>query len=62
MVDAVEARGRIRAAFSNHYRAERDRSEKCIGDIIDILQERDSSADEQTDAILERIIVHYSRS
>jgi hypothetical protein len=61
MVDAIEARGMIRTAFSNHYRAERDRSEKCIGDIIDILQERDSS-DEQTVAILERIIVHYSRS
>lgn len=60
MVDAVEARGMIRAAFSNHYRAEHDRSEKCIGDILDILQERDSS--EQTVAILERIIVHYSRS
>lgn len=62
MVDAVEARNVIRRAFSNHYQAERDRSEKCIGDICDILQERDSSSDEQTVAILDRIIKHYSRS
>lgn len=61
MVDATEARTSIRAAFCNHYRAERDRSEKCIGEIIDILQERDTTSDEQTVAILERIIQHYSR-
>jgi hypothetical protein len=63
MGDAIDSRRMtIKAAFCNHYRAERDRSEKCIGDIIDILQERDTSADEQTNAILERIITHYSRS
>jgi|GEM_PF-4892895 len=61
MVEATEARALIRAAFTDHFRNERERSEKCIGDIIDILQERDSTSDAQTVAILERIIQHYSR-
>jgi UDP-2,3-diacylglucosamine pyrophosphatase LpxH len=62
MVDAVEARIMFKSAFINHYKNERERSESCIGDIIDILQTRDTSSDDQTVEILERIIRHYSRS
>lgn len=62
MTDALERRAAFKAAWIRYYRAERDRSERCIGEIMDILEDR-ANADNQTiDAILDRIIKHYDRS
>lgn len=48
------------AAMKRHYQGERDRSEKCLGDIIEILQKQ-LGEDEQIDEIVNRLISHYDR-
>lgn len=61
MSDGPERRVAIKNAFIRHYRAERDRSEACIGDIIDALGDRDNTPEQTVQAILDRIIMHYDR-
>jgi hypothetical protein len=47
--------------FIRHHRKERERSESCIGDIIDILGDRDNTDAQTIQAIIDRIISHYDR-
>lgn len=61
MTDAVERRGAFKNAWIRYYRGERERSEGCIGDIIEALGDRDASDAETIEAILNRIIKHYDR-
>ena len=51
----------FREALSRHYKAERDRTEGCLGDIINILQNRTAQPGELVDDILMRLIKHYER-
>jgi len=48
----------FKTAIARHYKAQRDRAEECIGDIIKIL---DQDGD-QSEQILNRLIEHYSPS
>lgn len=51
----------IRALFADHYKAERNRAEDCLGDIIKILQVKDADESARLDQILDRMIRHYQR-
>jgi hypothetical protein len=62
MSDAIERRSVFKSVFANYYKAERDRSESCIRDIMDVLEDKDSSDSETIEAILSRIIQHYKRT
>lgn len=61
MTDSEERRMRFKNAFIRHYKNERERSESCISDIIDILGDRDNTEAQNIAAILDRIVVHYDR-
>ena len=52
---------KVRAAFSKYYETERNRSEACLGDIINILSRGDMDDAEQVANIVNRLIKHYSR-
>jgi len=52
---------KVREAFAEFYKLERDRGEACLGDIIKILQVPDISESERLNQILERMIRHYKR-
>ncbi len=52
----------FKAALARHYKAERDRSEECLGDIIKILDWSDAMESTQVEKILERLIAHYDRA
>lgn len=56
-----ERRIMFKNAFLRHSRKERDRSEACIGDIIDILGDRDNTDAQTISGIVDRIITHYDR-
>lgn len=62
MSDAVERRAAFKSAWINYYRNERDRSEACLRDIMEVLEVRDSSDADNIDAIFGRLIKHYARS
>lgn len=47
----------FKEAIARHYKAERDRAEACLGDIIKILDQEG----DQVEQILNRLIRHYSR-
>lgn len=51
----------FKAALSRHYKAERDRSEECLGDIIKIISDDTAPDAEITEKILERLAKHYDR-
>jgi hypothetical protein len=51
----------IKDAFSRHYKAERDRSEKCLGNIIEIMVGNEADHD-KLKAIAKAMVEHYSRS
>lgn len=51
----------FKAALARYYKAERDRTEECLGDIIKTLQEETTPEAEQVEQILERLVKHYSR-
>lgn len=52
----------FREALCRHYKFERDRSEECLGDIIQALQNRQAQPSDTIDVILIRLIKHYERS
>ena len=52
MTDAHVA---FKEAIARHYKAERDRAEGCLGDIIKILDQEG----DQMEQILNRLIEHY---
>jgi hypothetical protein len=58
---AIDRRMAFKNAFIRHYRNELDRSEACIGKLIDILGDKDLAEDKQIEAILDRLIKHYDR-
>jgi hypothetical protein len=45
----------FKEAIARHYKAERDRAEECLGDIIKILDQEG----DQIDMILSRLVQHY---
>lgn len=49
-----------RAAFSNFYKAERERSEGCINDILTILCDGGTDT-QQVEKITDRVTRHYQR-
>lgn len=51
----------FKATLARYYKAERDRSEACMGDIVKILQDETAPEAEQVENILERLVKHYSR-
>lgn len=51
----------FRESLCRHYKAERDRSEECLSDIILALQDRQAQHSETIDLILMRLIKHYDR-
>lgn len=57
---ALTPHDEFRMALGHYYKVERDRSEKCIADLIDILANADDN-EAQLRAILERLTSHYSR-
>lgn len=56
----TESYADFQACMKRHFQAERDRSEKALGDIIEILH-RPVGEDEQIEAIVNRLISHYDR-
>jgi hypothetical protein len=50
----------VRAAFAAHFKAERDRSERALSDITDILC-RPMSGEDAVNAIMERLEAHWGR-
>ena len=54
-------RYKVKEAFAAHYKAERDRSEKCLGEILVIIC---GAADDASKliAVAEAMTRHYSRS
>jgi hypothetical protein len=48
----------FKEAIARHYKAERDRAEDCLGDIIKILDQEG----DQVEQILNRLVRHYSRT
>lgn len=48
----------FKEAIARHYKAERDRAEECLGDIIKILDQEG----DQIEQILNRLINHYGQS
>ena len=52
----------FREALSRHYKAERERSEACLADIVEILKHQTRPHSETIDAILLRLIHHYERT
>lgn len=57
---ALTPHDEFRMMLGNYYKVERDRSEKCLGDIVNIL---DNAENEETQlrAILDRLTSHYAR-
>lgn len=51
----------FKATLARYYKAERDRSEACMGDIVDILKDETAPEAEQVEKILERLVAHYNR-
>jgi hypothetical protein len=51
----------VKTAFAQYYKAERNRSEACLDDIIKIMQMPDIGEGEQLNQILSRMIRHYKR-
>jgi hypothetical protein len=58
--DMSEHQSVFKAVLARYYKAERDRSEECLWDIIKVLQDETTSEGEQVDKILERLVTHYS--
>lgn len=50
----------VRAAFAAYYKAERDRCEKTLVDIVDIMC-KPGTDEAQIDAIMERLERHWGR-
>jgi hypothetical protein len=51
----------FREAMSRHYKAERDRTEACLRDIVTILENKYSPYPEQISEIRLRLVKHYDR-
>lgn len=51
----------FRLAMGHYYKVERDRAERCLGDIIDIFGNADDE-DKQVEAVLKRLTAHYNRA
>lgn len=51
----------LKEAFAKHYKAERDRSEKCLGEILAIISGAASDRD-KLKSVAQAMIDHYSRS
>lgn len=60
-MSAIDAHERFRDALSHYYKTERDRSERCLSDIINLLGSCNPEH-QQVEAICERLTIHYSRS
>lgn len=56
----LDAHDEFRMALGQYYKVERDRSEKCLADIITILA-NPSVEHEQIEAICKRLTEHYQR-
>jgi hypothetical protein len=52
----------FKATLAKYYKAERDRTEECLGDIIGILTAQPATDPEQVQRILERLVKHYERA
>lgn len=50
----------LQRKFAAHYKSERDRSEACLLDIVEILN-NEKLEGEQIEAILDRMVKHYER-
>lgn len=48
----------FKEALARHYKAERDKAEECLGDIIKILDQEG----DQIEQILNRLVEHYDRN
>jgi hypothetical protein len=51
----------VRAAFSNHFKAERNRAEQALSDILELCCSDQLSPCDQVDKVLARLEGHYSR-
>lgn len=49
----------FKATLARYYKAERDRSEECLGDIIKIVSDSTSPDAEVNEKIIERLVQHY---
>lgn len=59
--NTLDARDRFRMALGHYYKIERDRTERCLADIVEILGDaREESA--QVQSVLDRLIAHYART
>ena len=52
---------RLEFALRQHYKAERERAECCLSDILAILCDAGCRDDEQLQKITERLTKHYER-
>ena len=50
----------FQAALAKYYKSQRDRTEKCLSDIVDIVASRDHSAI-IVDQIIDRLVAHYEQ-
>lgn len=50
-----------KVAFAAHYKAERDRCETCLGDILNLVS-NDKNSDDVITQILDRMVSYYERS
>lgn len=48
--------------MKDHYAAERNRSEACLGDILNIICDEDMTIADQVEKITGRLVQHYSRA
>lgn len=62
MSTAEDSRQVFKAVLAQYYHDERNRTERCLGDIVDILTKPDTSDSEQVRMIVERLCEHYTRS
>lgn len=51
----------VKTAFAKYYKAERDRSDRTLADLVDILCVTDKSADDILADVLERLERHFGR-
>lgn len=57
----VEQRLKFAELMRSYYREESERSNKCLADLITIFTDDVGTAENQRDAVLERLIAHYER-
>jgi hypothetical protein len=56
---STDPHAEFQSAMARYYKANRDRTEKCLADITDILSEKTTPGDREN-KILDRMIEHYS--